>query len=167
MLQAGVLPVVHGSALGQQGLSQELVTSTIGDDGSAAKSEGITGETRQQLMVQLNTRVAAATEVQPSSSACYKCTAPGILIPQIDPEPLVQVFSGFLVQALRQYRSAYIAQSALGFCTQQAGCMGLYSTDGVVYTHTDRYREFASMGRRAIVKTVHDHQVVCLMPAAH
>lgn len=56
---------MHGSALGQQGLSQVLVTSTIGDDGSAAKSEGITGETRQQLMVQLNTRVAAATEVQP------------------------------------------------------------------------------------------------------
>ena len=102
VLQAGVLPVVHGSALGQQGLSQELVTSTIGDDGSAAKSEGITGETRQQLMVQLNTRVAAATEVQPSSSACYKCTAPGISIPQIDLEPLVQVFSGFLVQAQRQ-----------------------------------------------------------------
>lgn len=70
VLQAGVLPVVHGSALGQQGLSQVIVTSTIGDDGSAAKSEGITGETRQQLMVQLNTRVAAATEVQPSSSAC-------------------------------------------------------------------------------------------------
>ncbi|KAL3159491.1 hypothetical protein ABBQ38_009910 [Trebouxia sp. C0009 RCD-2024] len=60
--QAGVLPVVHGSALGQQGLSQVLVTSTIGDDGSAAKSEGITGELRQQLMVQLNARVAAATE---------------------------------------------------------------------------------------------------------
>ena len=78
MLQAGVLPVVHGSALGQQGLSQVLVTSTIGDDGSAAKSEGITGETRHQLMVQLNTRVAAATEVQSSSSACYKCTAPEI-----------------------------------------------------------------------------------------
>ena len=60
-----MLPVVHGSALGQQGLSQVLVTSTIGDDGSAAKSEGITGELRQQLMVQLNARVAAATEVQP------------------------------------------------------------------------------------------------------
>ena len=62
-MQAGVLPVVHGSALAQHGLSQALVTSTIGDDGSAAKSEGITGETRQLLMVQLNDRVAAATEV--------------------------------------------------------------------------------------------------------
>lgn len=76
-----MLPVVHGSALGQQGLSQVLVTSTIGDDGSAAKSEGITGETRQQLMVQLNTRVAAATEVQPSSSACHKPTPPYISVP--------------------------------------------------------------------------------------
>ena len=73
-VQAGVLPVVHGSALGQQGLSQVLVTSTIGDDGSAAKSEGITGEMRQQLMVQLNTRVAAATEVQLFSLCMLHCT---------------------------------------------------------------------------------------------
>ena len=62
-VQAGLLPVVHGSALGQQGPSQALVSSTLGDDDSAAKSEGLTGQMRQQVMVQLNDRVAAATEV--------------------------------------------------------------------------------------------------------
>lgn len=75
-VQAGVLPVVHGSALGQQGLSQVLVTSTIGDSGSAAIAEGITGELRQQLMVQLNARVAAATEVHSSSLPMLPCMKP-------------------------------------------------------------------------------------------
>lgn len=80
-VQAGVLPVVHGSALGQQGLSQVLVTSTIGDDGSAAKSEGITGELRQQLMVQLNARVAAATEVRSGPFPMLHCTGSLLFCP--------------------------------------------------------------------------------------
>ncbi len=67
-LQVGVLPVVHGSALGQQGGSQALVTTTVGEGDEQAKSEGITGQTSKQLMVQFNDRVAAATEVSPPSS---------------------------------------------------------------------------------------------------
>lgn len=64
-MQVGVLPVVHGSALAGQGQSQALVTATIGEADDQAKSEGITGHTSKQLMVQFGDRMAAAAEVSP------------------------------------------------------------------------------------------------------
>ena len=69
-LQVGVLPVVHGSALGVQGGSQVLVTTTIGPVEAQAKAEGITGQTSKQLMVQLNDRVSNAAEVSQHSELC-------------------------------------------------------------------------------------------------
>jgi len=57
--------VVHGSALAGQGQSQALVTATIGEADDQAKSEGITGQTSKQLMVQFGDRMAAAAEVSP------------------------------------------------------------------------------------------------------
>ena len=62
VVQVGVLPVVHGSALGQQGHSQALVTVTVGERDEQARFEGITGETTKQLMVQFTDRVATASE---------------------------------------------------------------------------------------------------------
>ncbi len=64
-MQVGVLPVVHGSALAGQGQSQALVTATIGEAEDQAKSEGITGQTSKQLMVQFGDRMVAAAEVSP------------------------------------------------------------------------------------------------------
>ncbi|DBB10117.1 hypothetical protein WJX82_000225 [Trebouxia sp. C0006] len=64
--QVGVLPVVHGSALAGQGQSQALVTATIGEADDQAKSEGITGHTSKQLMVQFGDRMAAAAEASTS-----------------------------------------------------------------------------------------------------
>lgn len=62
-MQMGALPVVHGSALVAQGHSQALVTATVADNVEQAKTEGITGEQRKQLMVQWNDRVAATSQV--------------------------------------------------------------------------------------------------------
>ncbi|KAL0036610.1 hypothetical protein WJX79_002514 [Trebouxia sp. C0005] len=64
--QVGVLPVVHGSAMAGQGQSQALVTATIGEADDHAKSEGITGQTSKQLMVQFGDRMAAAAEASTS-----------------------------------------------------------------------------------------------------
>lgn len=58
-----MLPVVHGSALGEQGHSQALVTTTVGEADDQARSEGIAGQTSKQLMVQFIDRMAAAAEV--------------------------------------------------------------------------------------------------------
>lgn len=66
----GVLPVVHGSALGEQGHSQALVTTTVGEADDQARSEGITGQTSKQLMVQFIDRMAAAAEV-----SCHHLTS--------------------------------------------------------------------------------------------
>lgn len=64
-MQVGVLPVVHGSALVSHGASQALATAVVGDGlADQAKSEGITGEHRKQLMVQMNDRIAATSQVR-------------------------------------------------------------------------------------------------------